>query len=454
MISTYIRDISEALAQGHAALMVGAGFSKNAKRITATDKRFLDWKELSNLFYTSLYGKEGGPGKEYCSSLRLAQELETISGRPRLDSILKDAAPDLDYAPTELYTRLMELPWKDVFTTNYDTLLERAADTVTSRRYHVVVSQEDLVNSNDVPRIIKLHGSFPSHRPFIITEEDYRTYPVQFAPLVNTVQQSLLENVFCMVGFSCEDPNFLKWIGWIHDNLGKSSAQKIYMISVSPIHEAKAKLLFEQNIVVVDLKTIWKDKDAAGRINAFIDELHKTVKSKEAEDTWFSIKTLPKKWQDTITGRISLLHKLNETYPGWIVLPWKMKNRVAYILYELERMDVLGNASWQEKVVYMYEYTKFLDITGRPILFQIAEEFWAILTGNSEHADKDDEKIPGSNNSARTRVKALNKGILYGHEYLVEMALNKNSKTGEKVRFSYNTIYPNIYKGLEQSDGR
>ena len=393
MISTYIRDISEALAQGHAALMVGAGFSKNAKRITATDKRFLDWKELSNLFYTSLYGKEGGPGKEYCSSLRLAQELETISGRPRLDSILKDAAPDLDYAPTELYTRLMELPWKDVFTTNYDTLLERAADTVTSRRYHVVVSQEDLVNSNDVPRIIKLHGSFPSHRPFIITEEDYRTYPVQFAPLVNTVQQSLLENVFCMVGFSCEDPNFLKWIGWIHDNLGKSSAQKIYMISVSPIHEAKAKLLFEQNIVVVDLKTIWKDKDAAGRINAFIDELHKTVKSKEAEDTWFSIKTLPKKWQDTITGRISLLHKLNETYPGWIVLPWKMKNRVAYILYELERMDVLGNASWQEKVVYMYEYTKFLDITGRPILFQIAEEFWAILTGNSEHADKDDEKI-------------------------------------------------------------
>lgn len=64
MINTYIRDISEALAQGHAALMVGAGFSKNAKKITATDKRFLDWKELSDLFYTSLYG-EGGPGKEY-----------------------------------------------------------------------------------------------------------------------------------------------------------------------------------------------------------------------------------------------------------------------------------------------------------------------------------------------------------------------------------------------------
>ncbi len=393
MINTYIRDISEALAQGHATLMVGAGFSKNAKRITATDKRFLDWKELSDLFYTSLYGEEGGPGKEYCSSLRLAQELETISGRPRLDSILKEAAPDLDYAPTELYTRLMDLPWKDVFTTNYDTLLERAADTVTSRRYHVVVSQEDLVNSNGVPRIIKLHGSFPSHRPFIITEEDYRTYPVKFAPLVNTVQQSLLENVFCMVGFSCEDPNFLKWIGWIHDNLGKSSSQKIYMISVTTIPEAKVKLLFEQNIIVVDLEGIWRDKNIAERIDAFIDVLHEKAEKKENADTWFSAKELPEKWEETITGRISLLQKLNETYPGWIVLPWKMKNRVAYVLYELDRMDVLKNASWQEKVVYMYEYTKFLDIAGRPILPQIAEEFWTILTGDGEHADKDVKKI-------------------------------------------------------------
>lgn len=343
MVNTYIRDISEALVQGHAALMVGAGFSKNAKKITATDKRFLDWKELSDLFYASLYGEDGGPGKEYCSSLRLAQEVETISGRPRLDSILKEAAPDLDYAPTELYTRLMDLPWKDVFTTNYDTLLERAADAVTSRRYHVVASQEDLVNSNDVPRIIKLHGSFPSHRPFIITEEDYRTYPVRFAPLVNTVQQSLLENVFCMVGFSCEDPNFLKWIGWIHDNLGKSSSQKIYMISVTPILEAKVKLLFEQNIVVVDLTTIWGDKDVAGRMAAFVDALHKKVKNKEAEDTWFSANKLSKKWQETIAGRISLLQKLNETYPGWIVLPWKMKNRVSYVLFELDRTDVLDN---------------------------------------------------------------------------------------------------------------
>ena len=40
MINTYIRDISEALVQAHAALMVGAAFSKNPKKITPTNKRF------------------------------------------------------------------------------------------------------------------------------------------------------------------------------------------------------------------------------------------------------------------------------------------------------------------------------------------------------------------------------------------------------------------------------
>ena len=251
----YIKEIAEAMSANHAAVMIGAGFSKNADKISSTDKWFKNWNELSDMFYETVYGN-AGPGKEYNSSLRLAQEVEITVGRPKLENILKEAVPDEDYGPSEVYTKLMELPWRDVFTTNYDTLLERAADKVSKRRYNVVVNQEDLVNSNDAPRILKLHGSFPSQRPFIITEEDYRTYPIKFAAMVNTVQQALLENVFCMIGFSCEDPNFLSWIGWIHDNLGKSSSQKIYMISIEHISEAKQKLLFDKNIIVEYLDKI------------------------------------------------------------------------------------------------------------------------------------------------------------------------------------------------------
>lgn len=98
------------------------------------------------------------------------------------------------------------------------------------------------------PRIIKLHGSFPSERPFIITEEDYRRYPIDNSPFVNTVQQSLIENTLCLIGFSGDDPNFLSWIGWIRDNLGAENSPKIFMVGLFSFNEAQRKLLEKKEI--------------------------------------------------------------------------------------------------------------------------------------------------------------------------------------------------------------
>ena len=70
------------------------------------------------------------------------------------------------------------------------------------------------------------------HRNFrlICTEEDYRTYPKKFAPFVNTVQQAMMETVFCLSRvFTGDDPNFLQWSGWVRDNLGVLLAPKIYL---------------------------------------------------------------------------------------------------------------------------------------------------------------------------------------------------------------------------------
>lgn len=41
---------------------------------------------------------------------------------------------------------LMALPWADVFTTSYDTLLERASRKVIERRYEVLVNESDLAS--------------------------------------------------------------------------------------------------------------------------------------------------------------------------------------------------------------------------------------------------------------------------------------------------------------------
>ena len=392
MNKTYMREISKALAEKHAVLMIGAGFSKNAEKISVVDKYFMNWNELSDLFYKQLYGDSQSPGKAYNSSLRLAQEVEIMFGRPKLEKIIKEAVPDLDYAPSILYIKLMELPWRDVFTTNYDTLLERAADKVSTRRYNVVHCQEDLVNSNQYPRIVKLHGSFPSHRPFIITEEDYRTYPVRFAAMVNTVQQAMLENVFCMLGFSCEDPNFIKWIGWIHDNLGKSRSQMIYMVSVTHIPESKRKLLFERNIIVLDLEDLWPEKSIEERVGNFLKELNSDVEGNQKKSNWFDYQKLDVNTRSKITKKTACMKQLNDSYPGWIFLPWKMKSKVDYALKQFSNMDDLESLPYEEQLNYIYEFVRFMDIAGRPLLFQYIERFWKIVNTEAEEPTEKQKK--------------------------------------------------------------
>ena len=102
------------------------------------------------------------------------------------------------------------------------------------------------------PRVVKLHGSFPAQFPLIFAEEDYRTYPRKFAPFVNTVQQAMMETVFCLIGFSGDDPNFLQWSGWVRDNLG-AAAPKIYLAGWLDLSVHRRRMLEDRGVVPIDL---------------------------------------------------------------------------------------------------------------------------------------------------------------------------------------------------------
>ena len=102
------------------------------------------------------------------------------------------------------------------------------------------------------PRIIKLHGSLPSQFPLILTEEDYRTYPAKYAPFVNTVQQAMMETIFCLIGFSGDDPNFIEWSGWVRDNLGEA-APKIYLAGLLKLSAHERRTLEERGVVPIDV---------------------------------------------------------------------------------------------------------------------------------------------------------------------------------------------------------
>lgn len=318
-ILPYLNEIAERLWAERAAVMVGAGFSKNA------GNGFPDWNQLGDLFYQKAHGfKPDSTEQKYLNVLRLAEEVQAAIGRPALENLLRSNIPDLNIEPSGLHVELLELPWVDVFTTNYDTLIERASARVVTRRYEPVVKKEDIPYAIK-PRIVKLHGSFPSERPFIITEEDYRRYPHDYAPFVNTVQQAFLENTFCLIGFSGEDPNFLQWIGWIHDNLGKDKTQKIYLVGVFDLSSARLQLLAQRGIIVVDLSYCdgIEKHDHKKALSRFFDYIRS--KKPDALDWPYNPKTMhPAHGAD----RIEEVQKITEewrrqrqNYPGWLILP-------------------------------------------------------------------------------------------------------------------------------------
>jgi len=240
---------------GRAAVMVGTGFSRNAIRISPNAPNIPLWAELAKRMHRELYPDGDDSQALHETPSQLARRYELVFGSDKYDEFLENQIPDKQYVPGKLHEMLLSLPWSDIFTTNYDTLLERTLSNIYTNKYDIVYTKFDLPASMQ-PRIIKLHGSFPSHRPYIMTEEHYRRFPIDNAAFVNTVQQSMLENVFVLIGYSGSDPDFLEWTGWIRDNLGES-APKIFLCGVLSLNEPTRKLLASRNVIPIDLSPIF-----------------------------------------------------------------------------------------------------------------------------------------------------------------------------------------------------
>ena len=344
-VRPYLDEIADRLWSGNAAVMVGAGFSRNVKPVGAELKTFPDWHELGDMFFQKLHGHPPNDDR-YLNLLELAELVKAAYGRPTLDNMLLQAIPDKACDPSPLHSQLLNLPWQDVFTTNYDTLLERARATVALKHYSVVTKKEDLLYAN-VPRIVKLHGTFPSP-PYVITEEDYRRYPSDHAPFVNTVRQSLLENTLCLIGFSGDDPNFLQWIGWIRDHVGKDASAKMYLVGVfKKLTRAKRSLLHDRGIVVLDLPKFDKDHEDEDHEKALYEFL-RYLKSKKpvARDWPNAAKDTPIYQIGAGPGEFAQIvaewRRQRAEFPGWVVVP---EDRRRHLWQDTER--------WRSRLSYM-----------------------------------------------------------------------------------------------------
>lgn len=279
-----LQNLKSHYLNGSVSLLVGAGFSKNAY------DGYPSWDGLLSDMVAELYPRKGASAviakKGY---LEIVSEYGKKKGhREYIESYIDEHIPYItgdklhfcfqgknsekevliDNALFSAHRKLLEGRWKRIYTTNYDRLLEYAAE-LDGKKYSAIVSSSQLSECpNDSIPIVKLHGdlSHPDEawslqfdgdktRKYIIATEDYKTYPQKHKGFNEIMYTSLLEGVFCLIGFSGEDQNFKGWIDWLTDELTKedTSGKKNYKVFLatpdSQLPEHGKELYFESHRV-------------------------------------------------------------------------------------------------------------------------------------------------------------------------------------------------------------
>lgn len=356
-----IQKLAQALWQsedyGHGvAIMVGAGFSRSAATTQDINKKMPLWANLAEKIVEEL-----GESKN-TDALRLAQMYQNYFGKEILYDLLKNEIDDEIWQPAELYQQLLTLPWTEVLTTNWDTLLERAARDIHEPIYDVVNKQEDLACCHS-PRIVKLHGTINLSSDLIFTQEDYRHYPQKYGIFVNFVRQVFVENELCLIGFSGDDPNFLQWIGWVRDNL-QSNARRIYLVGALNLSSAKRKYLESLNVAPIDLSELVADIDDRDLKHKTAIELFLTQLSNlEVKKVWdwtpehFDkiIKLYSRNQGEIkIDEALAALKMDRESYPEWILCPDSLRLKIFYQScgYVFDLLDIELENTMKNNLLY------------------------------------------------------------------------------------------------------
>jgi|GEM_PF-1274832 len=298
-IANCLNAIIEKLKNGQMSAMIGAGFSKNA------NSAYPDWSQLMVDAYKELYPekyesheakireeiikKEGETDKDkeqqekiIQEKLRpvisgiirdpsnLAQEYIDMKGRREdLDIYIENALVVIEDNETNnltLHEKLLSLNWNDIITTNWDTLLEQANR---NSSYAVVTSAKKLRIRN-CQRIIKINGSLRSNEEknkrkysfddcfdylYVITEDDFNTYHSKHPDFSNFMKVKMLQDSFCLIGFSGSDPNFKYWVKELKRTMTKGGNTEepnpIFFIDTSTEAPEPATLQYYKNNYIV-----------------------------------------------------------------------------------------------------------------------------------------------------------------------------------------------------------
>lgn len=192
-INDFLERFSKCIINEEASIFVGTGVSMNSG--------LPSWKKLLEPCIQQL----GLTNESTLDLYKVAQYYENKYTKAGLREIVNEQI-NAYYDRNPIIQALLSLNFKSVWTTNYDTLIEKELDALRTP-YNAVTNEKNLtqISTHDKINLYKINGDISDPDNIVLTQTDYENYEYTHSLFLTFLKKELVSNSFLFIGYSFED---------------------------------------------------------------------------------------------------------------------------------------------------------------------------------------------------------------------------------------------------------
>jgi len=205
-----------------------------------------------------------------------AEQLVALLSKQTLQQTIQQTFQPLKEMDSKFHRDLMSIPFRHFITTNYDGLLDYAAEKINVPLVHLCLNEKEMLSKffkglNDPDSlgaryVIHIHGRYDRPESIILTEKDYIEMYSETSIGYKIIWSIISSFRMCFIGFKLEDFDLLSIFRKSKQEIGGTGYSHFAIINEADVPEKrKAKRLYLRGKYGIDPIFFTEQKDESVR---------------------------------------------------------------------------------------------------------------------------------------------------------------------------------------------